>query len=78
MVVLPVPGGPQRTIEANRLASAIRRTGPSGPSKVILAYDLVQPLQAQGSGQRAVATAPGVSFPPLRRDRPTCSASTKP
>ena len=33
MVVLPVPGGPHRIIEASRCASAMRRIGPSGPSR---------------------------------------------
>src|SRR5580704_17171267 len=33
MVVLPVPGGPQRIIDDRRCAAAIRRIGPSGPSR---------------------------------------------
>src|ERR1700723_2285469 len=33
MVVLPVPGGPQRIIDESRRAAAMRRIGPSGPSR---------------------------------------------
>src|SRR6185437_2372679 len=33
MVVLPVPGGPQRIIDDRRCACAMRRIGPSGPKR---------------------------------------------
>lgn len=32
MVVLPVPGGPQRIIDANRPSATMRPMGPSGPT----------------------------------------------
>ena len=61
MVVLPVPGGPHRIIEARRLASAMRRIGPSGPSRVDHG-PRPRPAAGGAAGRRAV-TAPGASKP---------------
>jgi hypothetical protein len=52
IVVLPVPGGPQRMIDDRRPAATIRPIAPSGAGEMLLADDLGQ-ASAGAGGRRA-------------------------
>ena len=51
MVVLPVPGGPQRMQECGWPDSKAMRSGMPGPEQVLLADDLAQRLGTQAFGE---------------------------
>ena len=51
-VVLPVPGGPQRITDDSRSASTSTRSGLPGPTRSLLADDVVEPLGPQPGRQR--------------------------
>ena len=54
IVVLPVPGGPHRIIEASLPAATIRPIAPSGAGQMLLADDLVELLRPQPVGERRI------------------------
>ena len=55
MVVLPVPGGPQRITEDNRSASIRTRSGLPGTQEVLLAHDLVERAGPQSRCERSLS-----------------------
>ena len=52
MVVLPVPGGPQRITDDSRSASMSDPQRPAGAEQVLLADDLVERAGPQAGRQR--------------------------
>ena len=52
MVVLPVPGGPQRIIEDSRCALGHAADRAVRPQQMVLAHHLVEALRPQPVGQR--------------------------
>ena len=52
IVVLPVPGGPQRMIDCSRSRSMASRKRPPGPEHVLLPDDLVEAARPHALGER--------------------------
>ena len=76
MVVLPVPGGPQRITDDSRSASMSARSGLPGAEQVALADDLVEGAGPQPGRQRR-RRASRSSAPALNRSADTgrCAAT---
>ena len=73
MVVLPVPGGPHRIIEASLPAATIRPIAPSGP--VRCSCPITSSSRAGAAGRRAAHPRAAAAAPRLRQGRLNRSAT---
>ena len=73
-VVLPVPGGPQKMALVSRSCSTRRRSGLSGPTRCVLADDVVERAWPQARGQRRLRRRRSSAAALNRSDTPSTVA----